>query len=117
MEPIKERMIKLEAELMVLSKILQEEKSLQEKIVIEELNVDKIVVEKLEYHNNFGALGIKELKGRLNIGANYGVSMPSPFEEKLQKSRSPDDMMNNGEQQRKQKKQEGPRVTYHKKDL
>jgi hypothetical protein len=41
-------------------------------IVIEKLNVERLVVDKVELNNNFGQLGIKELKGRLNIGATYG---------------------------------------------
>ncbi|MCZ8514048.1 hypothetical protein O9H85_16780 [Paenibacillus filicis] len=40
-------------------------------IVIEHLSIEKLVVEKLEHSNNFGALGIKELKGKLNIGVNH----------------------------------------------
>lgn len=38
---------------------------------IENLRVDKIIVEKLDYTNNLGQLGIKELTGRLNIGTSY----------------------------------------------
>lgn len=38
---------------------------------IEQLFVDKILIDRLEYNNNFGSLGIKELSGMLNIGANY----------------------------------------------
>lgn len=39
-------------------------------IVIEQLTVANLVVEKLEHSTNFGALGIKELTGKLNIGLN-----------------------------------------------
>lgn len=45
---------------------------IQPPIVIEKLNVERLVVDKVELNNNFGQLGIKELKGRLNIGATYG---------------------------------------------
>ncbi|RFU65417.1 hypothetical protein [Peribacillus glennii] len=40
-------------------------------IIIEQLRVDQIVVQKLEYSNNFGQLGIQELKGKLNIGTSH----------------------------------------------
>jgi hypothetical protein len=43
-------------------------------IVIEHVRIDKVTVEKIEHNNNFAALGIKELGGRLNIGANYTLS-------------------------------------------
>lgn len=39
---------------------------------IEFLNVENLFVERYEQSNNFGALGIKSLEGKLNIGANYG---------------------------------------------
>ncbi|MBS4172280.1 hypothetical protein [Bacillus sp. FJAT-49736] len=51
-------------------------------IVVERLNVERIFVDKVELNNNFGQLGIKELKGRLNIGATYGEGS---FYEHLQK--------------------------------
>lgn len=59
---------------------------------IEFINIEKIVVDRYEQSNNFGALGIKSLEGRLNIGANYGVGEPIPeekqkkFEDKLKKT-------------------------------
>ncbi|MEH7121035.1 hypothetical protein V7128_27055 [Neobacillus vireti] len=40
-------------------------------IQINHLQVDQIVIEHLDYANNFGHLGIKELSGRLNIGSSY----------------------------------------------
>ncbi|RLQ95394.1 hypothetical protein [Falsibacillus albus] len=43
----------------------------QPNIQIETLQVDKIIVEQLQYSNNFGQLGIKELTGKLNIGTSY----------------------------------------------
>jgi hypothetical protein len=45
-------------------------------IIVENINIEKVLADKVEYHNNFGALGIKELTGQLNIGANYGTGMP-----------------------------------------
>lgn len=42
-------------------------------IVIQHLTVEKLLVDKLQYELNFGALGIRELQGTLNIGSNFGV--------------------------------------------
>lgn len=42
-------------------------------VVVEKLCVERISVDRLEFTNNLGALGIRELSGNLNIGANYGV--------------------------------------------
>lgn len=51
-------------------------------IIIEKIHIDKIVLDKYELNNNFGQLGIKELKGKLNIGATYGSEfIPKPEEE------------------------------------
>jgi hypothetical protein len=51
-------------------------------IFIEKIHIDKIVLDKYELNNNFGQLGIKELKGKLNIGATYGSEfIPKPEEE------------------------------------
>lgn len=47
---------------------------------IEFLNVEQIVIDRYEQSNNFGALGIKSLEGKLNIGANYGDKSPLPEE-------------------------------------
>ncbi len=41
-------------------------------IIIEKLEIERVYVDKYETNNNIGAIGIKELGGRLNIGANYG---------------------------------------------
>lgn len=43
-------------------------------IVIRELKVDRIMLDKYEQNNNFGSLGIKEISGQLNIGATFGGS-------------------------------------------
>ncbi|KHE67455.1 hypothetical protein [Halobacillus sp. BBL2006] len=53
--------------------------------IVEKLNVERVRFDKFELHNNFGALGIKEMKGRLNIGANYGHHLPNDAEELLAK--------------------------------
>ncbi|MED3651814.1 hypothetical protein [Heyndrickxia sporothermodurans] len=44
----------------------------QQPIIIQKVNVEKILLDKYEQTNNFGQLGIKELSGQLNIGATYG---------------------------------------------
>lgn len=53
---------------------------------IEFLNVENLVVERYEQSNNFGALGIKSLEGKLNIGANYGdkSQLPDDAKKKLE---------------------------------
>lgn len=52
---------------------------------IEYLNVEKLVIDRYEQSNNFGALGIKSLEGKLNIGANYAdpSQLPKESQEKL----------------------------------
>ncbi|NEN85238.1 hypothetical protein [Paenibacillus elgii] len=40
-------------------------------IIIENIHIENFKVDKIDHENNFGALGIKELSGQLNIGANY----------------------------------------------
>lgn len=63
------------------------EKDTPATIHIEHLQVDKIIVEKLDYANNFGQLGIKDLSGKLNIGTNYeGDFAKKMVEEKLSKN-------------------------------
>ncbi len=48
-------------------------------IIIEKINIEKIIFDKYELNNNLGQLGIKELKGKLNIGATYGSDIiPKP---------------------------------------
>ncbi|MFZ7944336.1 MULTISPECIES: hypothetical protein [Bacillaceae] len=49
----------------------EKEKESAPTIQIEHLQVDSIVIEHLDYANNFGQLGIKELSGKLNIGSTY----------------------------------------------
>lgn len=50
---------------------------------VEHLQVEKIIIEKLDYSNNFGQLGIKELKGKLNIGTNTEGDFSKEIAEKL----------------------------------
>jgi len=57
--------------------LLEEElKNTQSPIIIDHISIEQIHLDKLEFNNNFGSLGIKELKGKLNIGANYGDKVP-----------------------------------------
>ncbi|RDI43171.1 hypothetical protein [Falsibacillus pallidus] len=58
------------------------------KINIENLNVDKVIVESLEYSNNFGQLGIKELTGKLNIGTSYEGKSSKKLKNKKTKQES-----------------------------
>lgn len=52
-------------------------------IKVEHLQVDKIIIEKLDYANNFGQLGIKDLSGKLNIGTSYEGDFSKEISEKL----------------------------------
>ncbi|MEH7436999.1 hypothetical protein V7182_05845 [Neobacillus drentensis] len=75
-------------------------------IIIEKINIEKIILDKYELNNNFGQLGIKELKGKLNIGATYG----SEFQPNL-------DDEEEGEQQQKNNfksspSQKGPKINF-----
>lgn len=45
-------------------------------LVIEYVYVDRITVDRLELQNNFGALGIRELGGTLNVGVNCAGGRP-----------------------------------------
>lgn len=111
---LKKKLSSLEINLMEIKSTLQSfqeqiptEKIIKTKdppIIIEKINIEKIIVDKYELNNNFGQLGIKELTGKLNIGATYG-SEYTPDLEKEEK----------GENNCREKKQEpfsekGPRV-------
>ncbi|MGC4377466.1 hypothetical protein WD019_11075 [Fictibacillus sp. Mic-4] len=87
---------------------LQEIKEIEKPspIVIEKLNVEKICIDKYELNNNFGALGIKELSGKLNIGANYGEGMPIPSDKGLKLTEKREEKANKKEETHK--KGEGP---------
>jgi hypothetical protein len=52
-------------------------------INIEHLQVDQIIIEHLDYANNFGQLGIKDLSGKLNIGTSYEGDISKQIDEKL----------------------------------
>ncbi|MGG1399300.1 hypothetical protein ABE288_16040 [Bacillus salipaludis] len=81
---LKRKLTSLELDIKELKKSLlaiqEQKKDTEEKkiihkeppIIIEKINIEKIILDKYELNNNFGQLGIKELKGKLNIGATYG---------------------------------------------
>ncbi|MFB0846006.1 hypothetical protein [Paenibacillus oleatilyticus] len=48
-----------------------EERQTQPAIVIQSLSIEKLVVEHVDLNNNLGQLGIRDLSGKLNIGAAY----------------------------------------------
>ncbi|KFM94603.1 MAG: hypothetical protein E7L01_23960 [Paenibacillus macerans] len=50
----------------------EEQRQKQPPIHIETLDIEKVLIDRVVTNNNIGALGVKELAGRLNIGANYG---------------------------------------------
>lgn len=74
-------------------------------IIIEKINIEKIILDKYELNNNFGQLGIKELKGKLNIGATYGTEFTPSFPEKDSAE------TNRNEKKNESVKEKGPKVT------
>lgn len=75
-EELKEKIKSLEKEIFDMKKEPKQTETIVEKeppIIIEKINIERVYLDKYELNNNFGQLGIKELKGRLNIGATYGV--------------------------------------------
>ncbi|CRF28825.1 Uncharacterised protein [Mycobacterium tuberculosis] len=71
---LERRIAELERKLQEQAQAKPEEPKLEETrptVVIEHISIDKLIVEKWDHSNNFGALGIKELEGKLNIGVNY----------------------------------------------
>jgi hypothetical protein len=85
------------------------EKQKEPPIVIEKIHIHKIVLDKYELNNNFGQLGIKELKGKLNIGATYGSEfIPKPNEEENKRS-------NTKKKMEKDQHSDGPKVNLYAK--
>lgn len=62
-------------------------------IIIEKINIEKIILDKYELNNNFGQLGIKELKGKLNIGATYGSEFTPKINEEENSERADPEKM------------------------
>jgi hypothetical protein len=84
-------------------------KSTDPPIIIEKINIEKIIFDKYELNNNFGQLGIKELKGKLNIGATYG----SEFTPKLDEEEKVENRCN--EKMKKNTSEKSPKVNIHAK--
>lgn len=84
---IQKKLSELEKQLYKLHEVESKEdkNNLQPPIIVEKIHIDRLHVDKFELSNNFGQLGIKELKGKLNIGANYGVGDPFPLEDEEDK--------------------------------
>lgn len=93
------------------------------RIVVEQIRIDTVVVDKIEYNNNFGALGIKELSGQLNIGANYTAAKSGAVQDgeglfkenrsnvgQAQAGKQPGAPNFDGESLNKAKKDGGPKV-------
>ncbi|UOQ44038.1 hypothetical protein MUN89_19575 [Halobacillus salinarum] len=72
---LKDKVASLNEEITGLKMHLQDQKPRPHYIV------EQLIIEKYEVHNSFGALGIKELQGTLNIGANYGGELPEDLGE------------------------------------
>lgn len=78
-------------------------------IMIEHINIETLRVDKYELSNNFANLGIKDLKGKLNIGANYGQGMTVQEDmDPQEKVNAAMGKMNEKKEKIQQKKQDGP---------
>lgn len=66
------------------AKSTEKPKENQPNIKIEHLQVDQIIIEKVDYANNFGQLGIRDLSGRLNIGTSYEGNISKQVEEHIE---------------------------------
>lgn len=81
-------------------------------IIIEKINIEKIILDKYELNNNLGQLGIKELKGKLNIGATYGSEFtPNLAEQENSKVTKADKV----EKVQSQRNESGPKVNINAK--
>lgn len=81
MKKVSDKLSELENKVKCLEEIeiKTKKESLQPPVIIEKLSIDRLIVEKFELNNNFGQLGVKELKGTMNIGATYGDWDPFSF--------------------------------------
>jgi hypothetical protein len=101
---LKNKLISLEMNIEELKKSLQtsqqeclkesEAKTKDPPIIIEKINIEKIILDKYELNNNFGQLGIKELKGKLNIGATYGSEFTPNIDQEAKKDLNHDTSKN-----------------------
>jgi hypothetical protein len=89
-------------------------KSKEPPIIIEKINIEKIILDKYELNNNFGQLGIKELKGKLNIGATYG-SEYTPHLDKEDEGSKEEEGSKQTERSKGPSTENGPRVNIHPK--
>lgn len=111
---LKKKLTALEAEVKELKQTLSEihDKKIvipqkEPPILIERVNIEKIILDKYELNNNFGQLGIKELKGKLNIGATYGSDfIPMEDEEKTEEKK---------DEPKQPLREQGPKVNIHPK--
>jgi cell division septum initiation protein DivIVA len=53
-------------------------------ITVQHLHVESIIIQKVDYANNFGQLGIRDLSGKLNIGTSYEGNISKEVEEKIE---------------------------------
>ncbi|WP_148709066.1 hypothetical protein [Falsibacillus albus] len=96
----------LTKEIKKLRKELKDIKEHQQSVVIEHVNIEKLMIDKYETNNHLGQLGIKELKGKLYIGATYGEGYSSLI--KNEEERSIEEDKTRSKVQEKPK--EGPKI-------
>ncbi|WP_433742492.1 hypothetical protein [Falsibacillus pallidus] len=88
-----------------IKKISEENK---QSILMETVNIEKLIIERYETNNHLGQLGIKELHGKLYIGATYGENSerkqtPFPKEET-------NEMMKKEGRSKKENERSGPKI-------
>jgi len=81
---LEDQVKKVKAEEFIPPAKAEEEKESMPAVQIQQLTVEKIVIEHLDYANNFGQLGIKELTGKLNIGTVQEGDFSEEIEAKIQ---------------------------------
>ncbi|MCP8967227.1 hypothetical protein [Ectobacillus ponti] len=86
---LEERLFRLEAGLTALDSTVQqvqlalevlnnrEHGAVQPPVILQEIHVDTLIVDKYELNNNIAQLGVHDLGGSLVIGASYGKGSPS----------------------------------------
>ncbi|WHY82643.1 hypothetical protein QNH23_04450 [Siminovitchia fortis] len=83
-EENRQQTMELKSELEKMKTASIPKKKEEQPVVIREIKVDKILLDKYEQNNNFANLGIKDLGGQLNIGATYGTStLPAEIAEDI----------------------------------
>lgn len=99
---------------LMMVKMMEEVKKKQDPIRVE--HIENVYIDRYEISNSIGAVGIKELGGRLNIGANYGQGLGKT--EKLENKKTKMDIEKKKEEKEKMKneKQEMS-VSYKKKKI